>query len=348
MSDPGCIPRPTVDLGPYAGVELLGIFAAMALWGVTCMQTFLYFFNIDPRDTWKLKALVIWLWLMDTGHQALLISGNYKATVSGDTLNLGNNRVEYVISILFTTMVSVPVQVFFAWRIWKLGTVARYIFLAILLPAIIFQFVEGLLLLIYNSQLSRPDEVTAKLGLALIIANLTVGAAVDIVIAAGLCTLLWRTYLLNGVTIKATSSMIHRLILFSVNTGLWTASFAIVTMAMAAKYPSNYMYIGFYFILSPLYCNMFLANLNARAYIRGGDIVANSDTREGMIDFNKTVPSGFMLRELGSGLSSNGRTEKTSTFDTKTGAGTFVGVDKREKQEASSTSIPGEEKHSPV
>ncbi|KAF6754686.1 hypothetical protein DFP72DRAFT_898534 [Ephemerocybe angulata] len=335
MSDPGCIPRPTVDLGPYAGVELLGIFAAMALWGVTCMQTFLYFFNLDPRDTWKLKALVIWLWYCDLlflSSDVRICHTDYKATVSGDTLNLGNNR----------TMVSVPVQVFFAWRIWKPEPFAFQ------LPAIIFQFVEGLLLLIYNSQLSRPDEVTAKLGLALIIANLTVGAAVDIVIAAGLCTLLWRTYLLNGVTIKATSSMIHRLILFSVNTGLWTASFAIVTMAMAAKYPSNYMYIGFYFILSPLYCNMFLANLNARAYIRGGDIVANSDTREGVIDFNKTVPSGFMLRELGSGLSSNGRTEMTSTFDTKTGAGTFVGVDKREKQEASSTSIPGEEKHSPV
>ncbi|KAF6754687.1 hypothetical protein DFP72DRAFT_898546 [Ephemerocybe angulata] len=296
--DPGCIPRPTVDLSPYTGVEALGIFAAMALWGVTCMQTFLFFFTANPRDTWQLRTLVVWLWVMDTVHQCLLASGNFKATITGDTMNLTHIRTEYVYSILFTTLVSVPVQIFFSWRIWKLGKIAKAIFVGLLVPATMFQFVSGVLLAAFNSRLSRPDQITAKLGLSLIVAHLSVGAAVDIMVAALLCTLLWRTYLVNGITVKATTMMIHRLILFSINSGLWTAIFALLAMITAVRYPKNYIYIGIYFTLSPLYCNMLLANLNSRTYIRGGK---DSDARNGIIDFSKNVQSDFVLNALPGG-----------------------------------------------
>ncbi len=45
-------------------------------------------------------------------------------------------------------------------------------------------------------------------------------------------------------------------------------------------FPNNFLYISFYFLLSPLYCNSLLGSLNARVYLRsGGSADANNTMR---------------------------------------------------------------------
>ncbi|KAF8884623.1 hypothetical protein BD779DRAFT_767150 [Infundibulicybe gibba] len=258
-----------VDLGPYAGVELLCTFFTMALWGVTCMQSFLYFFN-NPTDSKYIKFLVVWLWIMDTVHQCLLISGSYKANVSGQIYLIDNVRAEYVIVLLFTSLVSVPTQTFFGYRIWRFAD-KNWIIPVLLAPAILFQLAEGIILIDLNLSATVGTEMTASTRQAILISNFAVGAAVDILLSAGLCFLLWRSYMIDGSSITQTNSMLHRLILFSINTGSWTALVAIATITMVVVFPGNFIYVGFYFVLSPIYCNSLLANLNARSYLRGAE-----------------------------------------------------------------------------
>ncbi|KIJ58332.1 hypothetical protein HYDPIDRAFT_119660 [Hydnomerulius pinastri MD-312] len=95
-------------------------------------------------------------------------------------------------------------------------------------------------------------------------------AAVDITTTIAMCTLLamGRTRLNAN-----TDRMLLRLVIISINTGLWTALFALFTVILHVVYPGNLMYTGVYFPLCTLYCNTLVANFNVRSYARGHDQV---------------------------------------------------------------------------
>ncbi|KAK0448785.1 hypothetical protein EV421DRAFT_1784555 [Armillaria borealis] len=237
----------------------------MALWGISCLQIFLYFFNTQS-DGHRIKCLVIWLWSMDTVHQGLIVSGVYKVIRDNATASTDHICFEYLIQVLFTILVTTPAQGFFAYRIWIFSDKNKLI-ISFLVPAILFQFVDGIIFMVIN--LPTTDELqftsTSK-GVA--IAYFIDGAVVDLFITVTVCLFLWRRYLRIGNTTKETRSMIHRLILFSINTGTWPAVIAIITLVMLMVYPTYYLYTGLYFFLSPVYCNTVLASINARSYIQ--------------------------------------------------------------------------------
>jgi len=93
----------------------------------------------------------------------------------------------------------------------------------------------------------------------------------------------------------STAHILQRLTVFVVNAGIWTATFAILSLLFVSRsacqylllnltrtrkvhlYPSNLLNTVFTFSLCPVYCNTLLANLNARAYIRGEAMAYNAD-----------------------------------------------------------------------
>lgn len=93
------------------------------------------------------------------------------------------------------------------------------------------------------------------------------GAVVDVLIAASLCTLLQR----SRTGFKKSDSMISKLMLFTVNTGLLTSIFAVLSLATFLAYPNTLIYVTFFFCLGRLYSNSLLASLNCRRIIRGTD-----------------------------------------------------------------------------
>ncbi|KAF8882543.1 hypothetical protein BD779DRAFT_1802265 [Infundibulicybe gibba] len=170
--------------------------------------------------------------------------------------------------MLITALVSFPTQAFFGYRIWKFAGRKRIIPI-LLVPAALFQLAQGIVFVHLNLGAQVGTQLTAFISRAVLISNFAVGAAVDILLSAGLCFLLWKSYMEANSSITETNSMVHRLILFSINTGIWTALVAIATITTVVVYPNNFIYVGFYFLLSPIYCNSLLANLNARSYLRG-------------------------------------------------------------------------------
>ncbi|KIJ64691.1 hypothetical protein HYDPIDRAFT_111257 [Hydnomerulius pinastri MD-312] len=94
-------------------------------------------------------------------------------------------------------------------------------------------------------------------------------AAVDIAIAIAMCTLLamGRT----GFNEK-TDRILLRLIFISLNSGIWTAVFALLSTILLVALPSTeIVYAGVYYPLCTMYYNALLANLNIRAYMRGDE-----------------------------------------------------------------------------
>ncbi|KAK0448774.1 hypothetical protein EV421DRAFT_1485385 [Armillaria borealis] len=296
---------PTPDFILFSGIEVLAILFTMALWGISCLQIFLYFFSTQ-KDSCYIRLLVTWLWSMDTVHQGLLISGVYKAIRDNATASTDHISLEYLIQILFTVLVTTPAQGFFAYRIWMFSNKSKLI-ISFLAPAILFQLIGGIIFMVMNLPATDKLQFTTSTSKGIAIAYFIDGAVVDLFIAITMCIFLWRRYLNIGNATKETRSMIYRLTLFSINTGTWPAIIAIITLVMLMAYPTYYLYAGLYFFLSPVYCNTVLASINARPYIQnvntGRHVFMPKDSG---IQFGRNAASGVHARgthdelELGS------------------------------------------------
>ncbi|KAF8815682.1 hypothetical protein BYT27DRAFT_7155573 [Phlegmacium glaucopus] len=90
-------------------------------------------------------------------------------------------------------------------------------------------------------------------------------AATDLLIAAILCTLLN----LSRTGFQKSDTIINKLILFSVNTGLITSICALASMVSILVAGNTFIYIASFLCLG-LYTNSLLSTLNVRKMIRGG------------------------------------------------------------------------------
>ncbi|KAN0088239.1 hypothetical protein V8E55_005296 [Tylopilus felleus] len=102
---------------------------------------------------------------------------------------------------------------------------------------------------------------------AIILATIcfSVAAGMDIIIA------IYMTFFLLRERATSSASMVHllqRLTIFAVNTGIWTATFAVLCLIMLHIFRSSLIYTVFGFPLGTVYCNTVLANLNARVYLQ--------------------------------------------------------------------------------
>ncbi|KAF5319718.1 hypothetical protein D9619_008607 [Psilocybe cf. subviscida] len=97
--------------------------------------------------------------------------------------------------------------------------------------------------------------------------------AADSTVAISLCALLFH----SRTGIKRTDSIVRILMAFSINTGLLTSICALACLITYAIWPKNFIFIGFYFVLSKLYVNSLLASLNARSSLIEKDTSYSTD-----------------------------------------------------------------------
>jgi len=90
-------------------------------------------------------------------------------------------------------------------------------------------------------------------------------ATADVIIAATLVIMLNR----SRTGFSKSDTMINKLILFVVNTGLLTSCCAIASLISLVASPRTLIYASFYFCIGRLYSNSLLATLNARRILRG-------------------------------------------------------------------------------
>ncbi|KAJ3539040.1 hypothetical protein NM688_g6423 [Phlebia brevispora] len=104
--------------------------------------------------------------------------------------------------------------------------------------------------------------------------SLCLGVATDIVTAAALCFFLHN--LKTGYS--KDDSLVNRLTVYAVNTGVLTSAVSLATMILYNIMPSNFIFMACYFVLSKLYLNSFLATLNTRRVTRGRGTDAETAT----------------------------------------------------------------------
>ncbi|KAG6855596.1 hypothetical protein H0H87_000391 [Tephrocybe sp. NHM501043] len=121
----------------------------------------------------------------------------------------------------------------------------------------------GTVWVIQSMQLDTFDQLLEISPITISINALSTAA--DVIIAASLCYMLHRA----RTGFKRSDSMINRLMLFVVNTGVLTSLCAIASLISLVASPLTLIYATFYFCIGRLYTNSFLATLNARKTITG-------------------------------------------------------------------------------
>jgi len=259
------------ELDGTLGAAFLGCLAAAILYGVTSVQTFMYFQGHSSQDGRLFKSAIFWLWVVDTIHIAFTTHGMYYYLVT----SFGMFEVllaptwSLLAGVYLTNISDIIVRCFFAMRVYLLCGRSRPI-LRVVLPVIIILF--ALVVFITGNAFASKGFVLktfAKLNGVSFFLYTSFAAAVvaDTLVAISLCTLLFN----SRTGIKRTDSVVKVMMAFIINTGLLTSVCAMGCLVTYAIWPQKFIFMGLYFALSKLYVNSLLASLNARASLRKRD-----------------------------------------------------------------------------
>ncbi|KAF8803764.1 hypothetical protein BYT27DRAFT_7214366 [Phlegmacium glaucopus] len=252
------------------GAAYVGVVCAGMLYGVSCVQTWYYFFKYR-QDVWYIKALVASVFAFDTVHQILISHTVYHYLVS----NYNNPAVladmvwphlfqEYSrqLEVLFNGFIGLLVQGFLTLRVWRLSG-NNVPLTAVVGTLVLAGFGCSVAFTVQSMKLRTWAELKELKGLSMAV-NL-LGVVVDVLIAAALFYFLRR----SRTGFKKSDTMISRLIMFTVSTGFLTSICAIASLVSILVWGQTLIYVAFYFSLGRLYSNSVLATLNARQSIRG-------------------------------------------------------------------------------
>ncbi|KAI5118226.1 hypothetical protein M0805_000722 [Coniferiporia weirii] len=298
------------------GALFLGVIFSMALWGAGTVQMYYYYNTYHAKDEIWIKLLVFVVWVLDTAHQGLITQSCYVYLVTqyGNAEYLAVLERSLMVMVIVTAAICFIVQTFFTVRIWRLSQ--KNIFIT----AFVFVFVLAQLIstLVYFGTAIHFTQFVQLLG----IRNLTrsinvVNAMADAAIAGALVFLLQN----SRTGFRHSESVINRLILFTVNTGLLTGMTAVVCLAMNLAFPTTFLYILFYLMTSRLYMNSLLATLNSRKSVQSsfGDSIQSVHVSQGIsMDRFRTQPLESSNSYGGDGKKVVIRVETGVTSDNRT------------------------------
>ncbi|KAJ6609504.1 hypothetical protein B0H10DRAFT_1370472 [Mycena sp. CBHHK59/15] len=245
------------------GITELGIFATLALFGILVLQVYIYYLS-SVDDGSMLKCLVAAVLVLELCHTIAGSAAIYYWTVTLATVSeKPGSSYGLSLGMVFETLITLLVQAYFIHRVYRFSQNA---FLGIALTVLcVLRFVGGLIISVesFLNLPREPDYFALQDRFAwLIMATFSVGAFVDVCIASALCVYVykWKTV----PAMKTTSQLIHKIMFWSIQTGLVTSLASVTVIACFQAMRRNYVWIGVFAILGKLYSNSLLASLNVR------------------------------------------------------------------------------------
>ncbi|KAH8829017.1 hypothetical protein DL96DRAFT_1708185 [Flagelloscypha sp. PMI_526] len=253
------------DLDTTLGALFIGLVIVSVLHGTTLAQAWYFFSNqgVKFKDSLYLKLLVGLVVALDFVHQVCTAHYMYTFCVTrfGDVQGLTILPPSYLGHAYPTGFVTLLVQGFYVWRIWKLH---KHWLLPclILIPAFVQEGVQLYSMTVIGKN-PNTAQFTTTLTTIVIVVN-GIGTGVDVIIA------LVMIYLLGTKRTKfsRTNHVLFSIAIHSVTTGAITSICAILVVTTALALPKTEYVLMFYGLLTRMYSNSLLATLNIRNSIR--------------------------------------------------------------------------------
>ncbi|KAH8981153.1 hypothetical protein EDB92DRAFT_1953369 [Lactarius akahatsu] len=272
------------DVTKVAAPLLLGPLFNWTLYGVLCVQMYVYSYNF-PKDRRSIKFLAYFVFLLDTAQTALTGADIYYWFVEGfgDVERLKRSHFSPIDSPITTTVISFIVQGYFCYRIWLLNKRSLWICLIIAISAVT-QVVAAIWL--GTTSLIAGKYVVTKAGVYLWSIP---SALADILIAVAM------TLLLRVASSNFSSFVLIRVVRLTIETNTLTASLAITILVLYAAFPVSRAEIDYeppsdlitFFpgtkVIGKVYSNTLLVSLNNRIYFREHLLPEHGDSPHPMI-----------------------------------------------------------------
>jgi len=281
---------PSTLLVPTMGASLIGVFISSFLYGITTLQTYLYFEKYWQKDSRGLKYTVVLLWLLETAHTALACAFMFRLLVLNfqdlGALQFTTVSDDVTHGVLGATIF--VVHCFYVRRLWIFtkNILLTGLVLILALSHFIFELVVMAILFKFPAfkdfHRATPYFTTA----------MTMAVTADIIIAVTMATNLKG----KKQRVKETNSLLNKLIAYIVSTGLLTSVVDVIILATFLGMPDNLVYLCFLNFINNFYANSMLAMLNARQSLRQGvtlksaDISMDSINNRDQSQFQRTRP----------------------------------------------------------
>ncbi|KAI1797000.1 hypothetical protein LXA43DRAFT_497930 [Ganoderma leucocontextum] len=267
------------------GPLLIGAMLSCVLYGMSVIQMFMYF-NTYEQDSIRMKLYVVLVWVFETASVICVLVALWPVLILkwGSLHELSLTQPPMLHRVWMTALGTFLVHMFYIWRIFMVNG-GKALLPCLLIPFTLYQMIETWVYVnagLNNTSLTTlSGRTTTALG--------TSGRAAVAFVDIGIVVLMIYALLKDGPPqFKSSQKMIFKLIVLTINTGLWTAVFAIIVLALLIRYPNDLFYTAIDFPLTSLYLNSLLANLNARESIRG-----TLDTDYNTFENSKTGPATF-------------------------------------------------------
>ncbi|KAI6094960.1 hypothetical protein EDD16DRAFT_1721207 [Pisolithus croceorrhizus] len=233
------------------GPALIGGLVSAMLYGVTVLQSYVYYLN-DSEDALTIKFLVAFVWILDTLH----------------TLFLGHALYYYLI-----TGYGVPTS--FEYIVWSLPVrIPNFLLRTEGFPLLgngssecNHDFCSPMLLCASNpsSFVNHDVSIVTEITFYAVTPVMTIMALAEVVITMSLCILLYDRG--SGSALPRTKRLLNTLIIYAVNRCLLIllAAAGILAVVLAAQVM---WFLALSLVIGKLYANSLLASLNSREHLR--------------------------------------------------------------------------------
>lgn len=248
------------------GVTLIAGLASAMLYGITTLQTYVYYMHYS-EDTSVIKFIVAAIWLLDSLHVSFMCHTLYYYLIInyGDPMSLLYVVWSFPASLMANVLAITMVQLFFAHQIYhlcrnKMRWIVTVPIVLSVLAHLAFGMVTVIMTLVNNqaSNVSRTRFYTATPAVSAIV-------LAEILITTSLCVLLYDSGSRSAV--PRTKRLLNTLIIYAVNRCLLTLLVTVAELIVDANDQSAWT-MGLDFIVGKLYANSLLASLNTRQHLR--------------------------------------------------------------------------------
>ncbi|KAH9169092.1 hypothetical protein EDB89DRAFT_2073292 [Lactarius sanguifluus] len=254
---------PVVDIRNSFGAAFVGLFVSSTLFGLTVVQTWIYFWNYRNRDSKPLKFFVAFVTFTDALHTIICVYAIYWYLV----VNFGNvENLQYSVwaldlQLILSVVIDISVQLYYAWRVYIVSH--SIICPIIIVVSVVISSSFAIFVFAYEVSHNRFSDFHTLAWMSYVgLSAVTVG---DTVVAASMCWSLYR----RRTGFAKTDSVIVTLMAYSINSGLLTGLLSLASTISIVVSPSSLIWLAFFWAMSKCYVNSLLAMLNSRDYLLG-------------------------------------------------------------------------------
>ncbi|KAG1743699.1 uncharacterized protein EDB91DRAFT_1274327 [Suillus paluster] len=262
--------------------HFIGVILSSLFYGFTLAQT-LWYFQTYPKDRWTMKALVAFLWTLDTAQLALVAASIYHYTITwqGDIEMSSRVSKTFEASMGVTSIIAFLVQLTYAHRIWRLsfGNILVTFFI-VLLASVALGSGAAMVIKTVRDPLWDSTHVSNLPASSFYLSSM----ACDVLIAATQVYLFHK----SRTGIGRLGGLITRLTVLVVNVGLITSIDVTLFLILFLVCPRNGAFLVPYVLMSHCYLNSFLSVLNSRRELR--ELVDNDDVGDPVLLIILTAP----------------------------------------------------------